>query len=802
MPPPPLKPQSVAPLPPPGSSFPSPPLKLPPPPGSDEGPEVSVSAAEGEWDFDDDDDEPTRAFTPRLVAPRAPAVPSGHAPAAPSSAPPAGAGWRDRLDALRSKTVASFEQLKKASGDQLRKISSRPPPPGPAQAQPASRRAAGAPTLQPSTAQAQPTPVARAAAFAPAHQPARAAEVQADSAMFRGAGKSRKKTVVLAALAIAVVGIFLLHRQARQHQEELENELKQAKPLLWSTDAAEVKKISKHLARSFEVSGYGSLESGVVTTLGLADKPLFESLEPEAKLLLLRQHAVLRLLDPKTDPKKLQTLLKAVDEADVAPDRVRFAKLLPALEAKPGDVSEANELDASLAKDPVALLLSGILLERVGKVDEARERYEAAGRQRPDWHLPKVYAARLALLSQGADAAKAQVEGIREAARVDPNLGTISRALNALSWVVDSGRARELPDTARLEPAERESLPPVLGQVPALVKLVRAMLEEDEDLKGLLSSAIRNADGPALLVQLAGFAASVNEGDLVDDAIERVQEFAKGYAPAKALAARMQLSKGDFGAARQTAKAAGLDTSGIDAVEAYELQDSKNLHKAMEAMPPAEKKKPEYAAIRAAEGVLTGSDYPSSSELEAFMKGNGLWADLVAADAALDQGDLGLARTIIKGWPENDRTPLHQIRVARYERYKGRSRDAVHLSKKALDQASTSNRALIEYLLALLADDRLSEAIKLYDDELYKDMLKPHDRWVTALLVGKDKGWMAANVMTSYLQPPTDAEPLSLQLLAVRSMSVAGDPRAGVYLKRMEKLVPENPDYLTAKSEY
>ena len=45
-------------------------------------------------------------------------------------------------------------------------------------------------------------------------------------------------------------------------------------------------------------------------------------------------------------------------------------------------------------------------------------------------------------------------------------------------------------------------------------------------------------------------------------------------------------------------------------------------------------------------------------------------------------------------------------------------------------------------------------------------------------------------------------EALSLRLLALRAMSVAGDPRAGVYLKRMAKELPENPDYLTAQSEY
>src|SRR5690606_13375791 len=173
------------------------------------------------------------------------------------------------------------------------------------------------------------------------------------------------------------------------------------------------------------------------------------------------------------------------------------------------------------------------------------------------------------------------------------------------------------------------------------------------------------------------------------------------------------------------------------------------------SMPQAEKKKPEYAAVLAADQVLSGAEYPSSSEIAGFLKANSLWGELIAVDAALDQGDLDRARAVIKEWPENERSALHLIRVARYERYKGRTRDAVSLSKKALEQASTSSRALIEHLLALIADERLADAVKLYSDALYKDMLKPHERWMDALLVGKDKGWMAANVITSYLQPPS-----------------------------------------------
>ena len=245
-----------------------------------------------------------------------------------------------------------------------------------------------------------------------------------------------------------------------------------------------------------------------------------------------------------------------------------------------------------------------------------------------------------------------------------------------------------------------------------------------------------------------------------------------------------------------------LDVSGIDAVEAYENQDAKNLSKAIAQMPDADKGKPEYGALLLAEGILNGHEYPNAGKLDGVMHENGLWAELIAADAALDQGDLDRAHTIIERWADNERTPLHQIRVARYERYKGRTRTAVSLSQKVLDQETTSSRALIEHLSALLADDRLPAATKLFSDALYKDMLKPYERWVDALLIGKDKGWMAANVITSYLAPPTRKEALSLQLLGLRAMCVGGDPRAGVYLKRLGADVPENPDYLLAKSEY
>ncbi|HEU5075411.1 MAG TPA: hypothetical protein VFU02_14570, partial [Polyangiaceae bacterium] len=775
---------------------------LPPPPSYTR----SGPARAGEWDFDNDDNEPTHAFAPPLVAPVAvPRAPAGHTPTPASTWENA---FRDGLHELRDKTVDSFEHLKQKSGDsfdqlkrksgetldllrhrgsetfehlkqksgaQLRRISSRPPP-----AHPPAARAVGSDVL-PS-----------------------AALVTRDRYDQRELGRSgwrSLRTKVLAGVALAGVGLFFVHRHARQHQEALENDLVQARPLLWSMDVHDVQKISDHLAQSFEPTTYAGLANGVLEFFG-ADEPLFASLEGEAQLLALRQHAVLGLLDTQSDHEKLEALLAAAKKAKVPSEQVGFTELLPALEADPGSSADHEKLDEPLKQDPLALLLSGILLERVGKVEQAAERYAAASDARADWHLPQVYAARLALLTQGADAGKPRVEKLQEAARVDPDLGVVSRSLNALSWVVDAARSRELPDTAKVSQAERTRLPPVLSQVPSLVELVEAMLDEDGEVKPLLATAIDRADGPALLVQLAGFAAATNQEQLVDEAIERVQQFAKGYTPAKALAARMQLSKGDFAAARQTAEAAGLDVSGIDAVEAYENQDAKNLTRALEAMPDADKEKPEYGALLLAEGILNGRDYPSPGKLDSVMRSNGLWAELIAVDAALDQGDLKRAHTIIEAWADNERTPLHQIRVARYERYKGRTRTAVSLSEKALEHATTSSRALVEYIWSLMADDRLADAIKLYSDALYKDMLKPYERWVDALLIGKDKGWMAANVITSYLQPPTKKEAFGLQLLALRAMCVAGDPRAGVWLKRVGNDVPENPDYLLAKSEY
>lgn len=778
---------------------------------------MPTGAGGSEWDFDEDDNEPTRAFTPQLVAPVAGSrrVPAGQTPTPASTWD---AAFRDGFHELRDKTIDSFEQLKRKSGDsfhelkrksgetfdhlrqrggetfehlkqksgeQLRRISSRPPPPSPQAAN----------YLPP-----VPLPANRAVAIR-AHSPGQATPETYDARALGRTGLRSTRTKVIAGVAVAALCLFFVHRHTRQHQDALENDLVQARPLLWSMDVHDVEKISDHLAQSFEPTTYGGIANGVVGFFG-ADEAAFPSLEPEAQLLGLRQYAVLRLLDPKSDPKKLETLLAAVKQAKVPSEKIGFAELLPALEADPNAGAGHEELEASLKQDPLALLISGILLERVGKVELAAERYAAAAKAQADWPLPQVYATRLALLTHGADAGKPQLEKIQEAARVDPSLGVVSRGLNALGWVVDAARPRELPDTAKVAQAETARLPPVLGQVPSLVELVEAMLDEDDELEPLLKQAIERADGPALLVQLAGFAAATNQEKLVDDAIDRVQNFAKGYTPAKALAARMQLSKGDFAAARQTAKAAGLDVSGIDAVEAYENQDAKNLVRALDAMPEAEKDKPEYGALLLAEGILNGREYPGAGKLENVMRSNGLWAELIAVDAALDQGDLKRAHTIIKAWADNERTPLHQIRVARYERYEGRTRTAVSLSEKALEQATTSSRALIEHLWALMADDRLPDAVKLFSDALYKDMLKPYERWVDALLIGKDKGWMAANVITSYLQPPTKKEALGLQLLALRAMCVGGDPRAGVWLKRMSNEVPENPDYLLAKSEY
>ena len=310
-----------------------------------------------------------------------------------------------------------------------------------------------------------------------------------------------------------------------------------------------------------------------------------------------------------------------------------------------------------------------------------------------------------------------------------------------------------------------------------LTKLVAKVEDEDHSAAADLKASIEKADGPALLVRLAQFGARLNERELVDHALKRVQEFAKGYTPAMQLAARMQLRR-------------------------EESQDIAALSKALESMTDEEKENPEYSAVRLSAGVLTGAEYPSDERLDDLMSQNRLWAQLISVDAALDQGKLGRAGKLIKDWAEEDRTALHLVRVARYERFRGRVNDAIPLSRKALDQASTSNRALLEHVYALVAADRVKDAVTLYKDALYRDLMKPYDGWVDSFLLGKDKGWMAANYKVSYLVPPRANQALGFRLLAARAMAVAGDPRAGWYMKLLKKTVEKNPDLITAEEEY
>lgn len=611
------------------------------------------------------------------------------------------------------------------------------------------------------------------------------------------------KTIVITVSVIALVVFIFGRRNVVVEQDRLRADLTQATPLLWSSDVEEVRGLSKHVDHSFGIGTFGDLSNWLVGALGLPKEYRIESLESEAKLLKLKQQVVLNLTDPKVERSaaRAKELAKDLDE-DTPKDQVAFVDFLSALDPKPQDVSKATKLDEAAQKDALALILSGMLLERVGEVTDATKRYESAAEVEEDWYLPKLLSVRVTLLSKGPAVAKSALDAFKEAARVDPNLGGMSRALQALAWVTDPKRTKTPPDTAKLEPAEAKSLPPALANVRDLTKLVSEVEEEDHSAKDDLKAAIGNADGPALLVRLAQFGARLNERELVDEALKRVQEFAKGYTPAMQLAARMQLRRGDFGAARETAKAAKLSTASVDAVEAYEAQDITALTKALESMTDEEKDNQEYAAVRLSAGVLTGDEYPSDERLDDLVSQNQLWAQLISVDAALDQGKLGRAGKIIKGWAEEDRTALHLVRVARYERYRGRVNDAIPLSRKALDQASTSNRALLEHIYALIAADRVADAVTLYKDALYRDLMKPYDGWVDGLLIGKAKGWMAANYKVSYLVAPRAKQALGFRILAARAMAVAGDPRAGYYMKGLKKVVEKNPDLITAEEEY
>lgn len=252
--------------------------------------------------------------------------------------------------------------------------------------------------------------------------------------------------------------------------------------------------------------------------------------------------------------------------------------------------------------------------------------------------------------------------------------------------------------------------------------------------------------------------------------------------------ADLALRAGDLGEVTKAAAALPpAEAAAMRAIAAYEAGDLEKLAAEVEAA----KGTPRGAAIALARERLEGRAPIDHERAAKASKSGAPWGDVVAADAALDEGDLARAKEIVVGWPDGAKHPLRALRVARLARYEGKLADA----RAALDAAAKTRPALIERAL-LDAEDKAAraKAIAALDEQL-----GPERPWLLAYLRGRHGSFDAARRSVLKLKSPPAEAPRSLRMAAALAFGEMVDKNRGEAIVRpLIEAWPKSPEAIRA----
>jgi predicted negative regulator of RcsB-dependent stress response len=457
-----------------------------------------------------------------------------------------------------------------------------------------------------------------------------------------------------------------------------------------------------------------------------------------------------------------------------------------------GAAAQLPKWDKEASHDAMYQLAAGAVLEHAGDL-RAIERYEAARSLDPKLVAADIFLGRLALLELGKARAEPVIQGLQSKMGDAPSV----RALKALAWVVDPARGDEPPADAKLSTDDAAKLPAPLACVPPMLDAARSVrLGDHEKLARSLDLAIRSADSPALAAGLGFLAIEAGDETLARKAALRAVSFAAMYPKARTLAARVALLGGRIDEAEKAVEQldpTSADVAVVRAVAAYESLEPSDVDAALKVLGPAESSHT-FAALAAGSGVLLGTKYPAAADVPGLRDPSVPWGELIVTDAALDQGDLATAASVLSTRTGDALGPVHLLRLARLRRYQNKASEAVAASARALEGNVTAP-LLIERTYDLVAADDLASARTLI--ARYPVVLGPLSGWLAAFVDAhaKDKNQQAQAVArVAKLDLPPDASPLTLRVLALRALIVTGDKRAKPYLGVIARRSGKHPD--------
>jgi tetratricopeptide (TPR) repeat protein len=585
--------------------------------------------------------------------------------------------------------------------------------------------------------------------------------------------KSRGSLVFIVAMVLAAGGGFGGFKYARQLKAE---------------------KLAT--ARGIEGRVSKALDTGSIDDLRKTDGELskafdLDSRSEPAALLWLKNRVLSALMLPE-EPHGIESALARAKTLGIDDSKVAFGKIASFLSE--GDLAGAaavlTKWDERAKTDPFYHLVAGAMLERAGDV-RAIGRYKQAFELDPDLAVARIFHAQLVTLELGVEQGKPIIEEVKQKLGETP----ISRALTGLAWAADPASGDMPPDTARISDADRVKLPAQLLAIPYVVDArAAARAGHTEEALTALDKGLKVSATPAMAYWIGQTGIDLGDEKLARAATLRALSYSALYPRARSLAARVALLGGRLEEAKkaiQELDSKSVEAAVVRAAAAYESTDASELESATDAM--GSKEGP-GKALAAGMGIMTARKYPMPAELEKMAVPSVPWGDLIAVDAALDQGDVKFADKIVARWGERGSTATYALRRARLLRYQGKADDSVAASDDALVPGSVTARVLVERFHCLLAAKKITGVRELIGQ--YPAVLGPLTEFLKVTTDVADDKVARAKAAAARLDPPPEGSPLLIDLIATEALVGVGDRRGKPMATALIRRAPRNPDVL------
>lgn len=591
----------------------------------------------------------------------------------------------------------------------------------------------------------------------------------------------KRLAVLLGSMAVFAgistgVFFFVKHERDKQHAEA-EQLLVRVDHNLLESKVTTFEETEKALSRAFDL----------------------DSRSQRAALLWLRERAARGMLAQGGGELAFEQSIERAKEVGVPAGKYAFAQVASVLFQGDlaGAAAQIAKLDAIAKDDAHFQLIAGAVFERAGD-PHAAERYDAAVKLAPEWVLAELLATRAAILTN-APGAVAAAQAFRAKYPHEPT----GSALVALAWALSPERAVPSPPEVAETVKLTGDLPFPALAIPSAMRAMGAVEAGDAAVtEAEIGKALSALDTPAMAAWLGTLAASAGNEALARRAALVALGYSAAYVPARALVARVALLGGriDEGLkATEDLDPTSTDVAIVRGAAGYERCDLGLLASSIEAVPEALQKSSLLAGLMRGRAVLVGQPIGTSDERVKLAASRSWWAELVAMDASLDYGDVAGAEKIAGAWKRETIAPNRATRLSRLARYQDNQAEADAQSQRALVGGATL-RALYERVLVLADAKKFDEASQL----LAKNPapLGPYAMWLSAYVVAKSGKIDDARARTELLEPPGEAAPFAIRLLALMSAAAMHDTKRGTaIIKPMLKARIINPDVREAASE-